>query len=233
MSIIAEIRSILKKLTPTDTGQSALFFKTGTGNYAEHDIFIDVPVPKLRAIAKQFDQLTLNQIKIFMRSPVNEERFLALAMLVSRYQKSDQQTKENVYQFYLDNLDYVNNWNLVDASAHLIIGAHLWDKNRESLFAFATSPNMWERRIAIVATWYFIRHNDLEYTFAIARLLLNDTHDLIHKATGWMLREAGKRDQQQLELFLDKHATNMPRTALRYAIEKFPENIRKDYLLKK
>jgi 3-methyladenine DNA glycosylase AlkD len=130
----------------------------------------------------------------------------------------------------MQNLKCVNNWNLVDTSAHLIIGAHLWDKDRSSLLNLATSEILWERRISIVSTWYFIRKNDLAWTYHIASLLLRDTHDLIHKAAGWMLREAGKRDQPQLVIFLDQHMHAMPRTMLRYAIEKFPDALRKSYL---
>ena len=158
---------------------------------------------------------------------------MALFILVEQYKQGVQEVKDQIYQFYLNNLNQVNNWNLVDASAHLIIGAHLHQKNKQSLVVLAQSEILWERRIAIVSTWHFIRNNDLEWTFKIATFLLQDQHDLIHKAVGWMLREAGKKDQNQLIDFLEQYAQKMPRTMLRYAIERFPEPQRKAYLIKK
>jgi 3-methyladenine DNA glycosylase AlkD len=233
MKTIKEIQTLLQQSVTIPKEKAAYFFKIGPGDYAAGDQFIGVTVPTLRAIAKKFPTLSLADIQTLLTSPVNEERALALFILTNQYTKADQQTKEKIYQFYLDNLHYVNNWNLVDASAHLIIGAHLLEHNKELLTTLAQSKNLWERRIAIVSTWYFIRNNDLDWTFKIALLLLNDTHDLIHKAVGWMLREAGKRDQDALITFLNKHAHTMPRTMLRYAIEKFPEDIRKKYLVQK
>jgi len=213
--------------------KSAIFFKTGKGHYAEHDIFIGVSVPALRTLAKEFYNLSLPDLQELIASAINEERLLALIILVNQYQKADAHTKDELYDFYMRNMQHVNNWNLVDSSAHLIIGAHLYKADKEMLIDLAHSQNMWERRIAIVATWYFIRKNELNWTFKIATLLLNDTHDLIHKAVGWMLREAGKHDQALLIEFLNQHATTMPRTMLRYAIEKFPEEQRKNYLMRK
>jgi 3-methyladenine DNA glycosylase AlkD len=234
MNTVKEIQALLQQAVTIPKERAAFFFKTNAGDYAAHDRFIGVTAPTLRAIAKKFSTLTLADIKTLLTSPVNEERALALFILTDQYTKADAQTKEKLYQFYLDNLQYINNWNLVDASAHLIIGAHLHKhSNKELLTTLAQSKNLWERRIAIVSTWYFIRNNDLTWTFKIALLLLNDTHDLIHKAVGWMLREAGKRNQDALVIFLDQHASHMPRTMLRYAIEKFPENIRKNYLTQK
>jgi 3-methyladenine DNA glycosylase AlkD len=166
-------------------------------------------------------------------SAVNEERLLALIIVVNRYQKADAQKKDVLYNFYMHNLQHVNNWNLVDASAHLILGAHLHTRDKELLITLAQSKDLWERRIAIIATWYFIRKNEYAWTVKIATLLLHDTHDLIHKAVGWMLREAGKSDQAVLIKFLEQHAQIMPRTMLRYAIEKLPEEQRKDYLMRK
>ena len=225
-----QIKSILAVSATIAKDRQSYFFKTGAGNYAEHDQFIGVTVPKLRAIAKNFLDLSQVEIVQLLESPINEERFLGLIILLSQYQKTDNAHKNELYQFYMNNLKHVNNWNLVDASAHLIVGAHLFDKNRDVLISLAQSDILWERRIAIVATWYFIRKNDLAWTFKIASLLLNDTHDLIHKSVGWMLREAGKKDEQQLITFLNAHAAHMPRTMLRYAIEKFPEQQRKAYL---
>lgn len=232
MNLLLQIKDILQNSISIPSHKAAAFFKTGVGHYAADDEFIGVTVPNLRKIAKKFMFLTLDDLQVLLESKINEERLLALIILIQKYQTKAAQNKETLYQFYLQNLKYVNNWNLVDTSAHCIIGAHLWDKDRSVLFDLATSKIFWERRIAIVATWYFIRQSDLEWTFNIASLLLCDTHDLIHKAVGWMLREAGKRDQAQLVAFLDQHLYTMPRTMLRYAIEKFPESMRKSYLIK-
>ncbi|HJD58238.1 MAG TPA: DNA alkylation repair protein [Rickettsia endosymbiont of Ceroptres masudai] len=190
-----------------------------------------VTVPILRKIAKSYYNLDVGDLSSLITSEFNEERFLALAILIMQYQKA--QDKELFYHFYLNNIKYVNNWNLVDASAHHIIGAYLWDKEKEYLFTLTKSEILWERRIAIVATWYFIKNNELDTTFEIAKLLLNDEHDLMHKAVGWMLREAGKKDEKQLINFLDRYISQMPRMMLRYAIEKFPEEVRKNILQKK
>jgi 3-methyladenine DNA glycosylase AlkD len=233
MNLIIQIKKILRNSISVSPEKAAAFFKTGTGEYAEGDIFIGVSVPVLRKIAKNFMLLTLDDLKALLESTINEERLLALIILTKQYQNADHRSQEKLYQFYIQNLKHVNNWNLVDASAHLIVGAHLWDKERSSLVNLARSEILWERRISIVSTWYFIRQNDLAWTFKIASLLLGDTHDLIHKAAGWMLREAGKRDQTRLVTFLNQELHTMPRTMLRYAIEKFPEDMRKIYLLKK
>lgn len=232
-SNIETIRRLLQKSVDSVPDRIAIFFKTGKGEYAEHDAFLGVSVPTLRKIAKGFKNLTNDALQIFLESKFNEERLLALLILVDTYKTASCQDKEKLYQFYMSNLQHVNNWNLVDASAHLIIGAHLHDKDKGLLFNLAESEVLWERRIAIVSTWYFIRNNDLEWTFKLARVLLEDQHDLIHKAVGWMLREAGKRSQNDLVNFLDNHSCQMARTTLRYAIEKFPESLRKNYLLNK
>lgn len=208
------------------------FFKTGAGEYAEKDEFIGVPVPVIRKIAQQFAHISMENIELLLHSKINEERLLALIILTQRYTKAaDTLTKETVYQFYLKNIEYVNNWNLVDSSAHLIIGAHLFDKPRDILYILAQSESLWNRRIAIVTTWYFIRKGDVTWTFKIATLLRNDTHNLIHKAVGWILREAGEKDRAQLLQFLDHYANILPRTMLRYAIEKLPKNQRAYYML--
>lgn len=204
------------------------FFKTGKGQYAEGDQFIGISMPDLRVLAKQFETLVHSEIQQLIRSVLHEERLLALLILTRQYKKN----KQAVYQLYLDNLMYVNNWDLVDVSAHLIMGQHLLDQDKSILLELARSKVMWNRRVAMVATWQFIRANQFDWTVKITQILLNDKHDLIHKAAGWMLREIGKRDAQVLLSFLDKHATNMPRTMLRYAIEKLPEGVRKGYLTK-
>jgi 3-methyladenine DNA glycosylase AlkD len=231
MNPLTQIKSLLKQFSKKPLKEAkTIFYKTGPGEYAEHDRFIGVNVPTLRKISKNFSALTLKEIQTLIQSKMNEERLLALFILVHQYQKSENSIKNILYQFYLDNLQHINNWNLVDASAHLILGAHLMNTNRRILLRLAKSENIWERRVAIVSTWYFIRKQDLEWTFKVAVLLLEDKHDLIHKATGWMLREAGKKDEKQLIAFLEQHAKKMPRTMLRYAIEKFPEPQRKNYL---
>jgi 3-methyladenine DNA glycosylase AlkD len=230
MNNIDQIRSLLQKAVTIPKEKHSFFFKTNPGSYSEHDKFMGITVPNLRKIAKDFAKLNLEEIQILLESPFNEERFLALAILVDQYKKAQIVDKNNLYNFYLNNLKYVNNWNLVDSSAHLIIGIHLLKSNKDLLLSLAKSNIIWERRIAIISTWYFIRNNDLDWTFKIAERLLKDSHDLIHKASGWMLREAGKKDIVALIKFLDQYSTIMPRTMLRYSIEKFSESERKRYL---
>lgn len=226
---ISEIHTLLQAASTIPEDKRSYFFKTDANSYAAHDQFMGVSVPNTRLIAKKFLDLSSDEIEQLLASPFNEERLCSLIILVHQYQKATT-NKDALYQLYMDNLKHVNNWNLVDSSAHLILGAHIYKQNRDILVTLAKSNNLWERRIAILATWYFIRKNDLAWTFNIATLLLHDKHDLIHKSVGWMLREAGKKDTQQLINFLDTHASNMPRTMLRYAIEKFPEAERKAFL---
>lgn len=211
------------------TSNPARFFKTGPGEYSEHDTFIGVPAPSLRKIAQQHKDLDASGLKMLLHSPINEERLLALIILVHQYPANP----ERAYRFYLDNIEYINNWNLVDASAHLIIGAYLFDKNRSILYKFSGADSLWVRRIAIVSTWYFIKQRELDDTFKLAVILMNDKEDLIHKSVGWMLREAGKKNVDKLTAFLDVHAQHMPRTMLRYAIERLSPLERKRYLAKK
>ncbi|MDQ5890551.1 MAG: hypothetical protein QG604_425 [Candidatus Dependentiae bacterium] len=221
----------LRESVDIATDRQAFFFKTKPGGYAEHDRFLGVKVPTLRLIAKDFFDLSLNELQELLDSPFNEERLIALFILIHGYKKAKGVQKELFYQFYLRNLQRVNNWNLVDASARDIIGVHLLqEENRDILLLLVSSENMWERRVAIVATWAFIRSGDFEWTLKLAQILMNDRHDLIHKATGWMLREVGERDLEKLVAFLDLHASKMPRTALRYAIEKFSPDQRAHYL---
>jgi 3-methyladenine DNA glycosylase AlkD len=230
MKTFMQIKDALRDSISIPAYKASAFFKTGTGQYAAHDQFIGVTVPNLRRIAKKFMTLSLNDQQRLLQSKINEERFLALIILTDQYKSASDPLKETLYKFYINNVNYVNNWNLVDASAHLIVGAHLFDKDRHSLLDLAQSDVLWHRRIAIVSTWYFIRRHDLEWTFTLASRLQKDSQDLIHKAVGWMLREAGKRSNTELVKFLDHHASTMPRTMLRYAIEKFPEEQRKNYL---
>jgi len=209
------------------------FFKTGAGQYADGDVFIGVTVPQLRALCRECTGLPLRESVALLRSPVHEERLLALLLLVAAFQRGSQAERRGIYQQYLANTDCINNWDLVDSSAHLIVGAWLQDRSRAPLRRLARSRSLWERRIAIIATFHDIRRGELDETFRIADLLIADTHDLIHKAVGWMLREAGNRDGAAERRFLADRYQRMPRTMLRYAIEKFPERERRAYLLSK
>lgn len=229
-NIIHDIHQELLKVVSVPETSQKMFFKTEIGTYGAHDKFLGVTVPNVRKIAKKFHNLNHAEIKQLINSEFNEARLLALIILTNQYANGDIQAKEAAYQFYLENIAQVNNWNLVDASAHLIMGAQLINQDKTILHDLAKSPNLWERRIAIVATWYFIKNNVLEPTLEIAEHLLNDNQDLIHKAVGWMLREVGKKDEKILVGFLKQHGDNMPRTALRYAIEKFTKEQRKKYL---
>lgn len=225
-----KLQSILKKTAERSPAAKAIFYKTGVGEYAAHDKFLGINVPTLRQLSREFSLLSLSDIQKHITSHFNEERLLALFILIHQYQTNDATKKDTIYNFYLDNLKYVNNWNLVDASAHLLLGKHLLERKKTFLLVLSRSSNLWERRIAIVATWYFIRHDQFDWTLRIAKTLLNDPEDLIHKAVGWMLREVGKRNLAVLKIFLNTHAQRMPRTMLRYAIEKFPETQRQSYL---
>jgi 3-methyladenine DNA glycosylase AlkD len=206
------------------------FFKTGPGEYGEGDVFIGVKVPDLRKIAKDFRDIVTKDVIVLLESAVHEERLLALLILVGKYAKGDETAKKEIYKLYLDKTKFINNWDLVDVTAHHIVGDYLMNKNKDPLYSLARSEDLWERRIAIMATFYFIRNERYEDTLKIAKTLLNDKEDLIHKAVGWMLREIGKRDMISEEIFLKQHYKEMPRTMLRYAIEKFPEYKRQKYL---
>jgi 3-methyladenine DNA glycosylase AlkD len=206
------------------------WFKTGKDEYGEGHKFIGVRVPMQRAIAEKYHRLRLDQIEKLLKSHMREHRFTGLSILVAQYEDGDESTKRRVFSFYLNHTHCVNNWDLVDASAPAILGEHLVSKPRRVLYRLAKSSEWWERRMAIVATAAFIDRGDLKDTFAIAALLLVDTHDLIHKATGWMLREAGKHSRSQLMSFLNRNYSQIPRTALRYAVEHLPEVHRKKAL---
>ena len=232
MSVIELKRIVKKHSNPEAAKFLQRFFKTGKGEYAEGDVFAGIKVPVSREIAKQFKSLGLNDLANVIKSKIHEERLIALFILVDKMKKAGDKEKEKIYKFYLKNLKYVNNWDLVDLSAEKIIGEYLFDKERELLFKL-TKGNLWERRIAVMSTFNFIKKNDYSTTMRICKLLLNDKEDLIHKAAGWMLREIGKRDLKAEEDFLKLHYKNMPRTMLRYSIEKFPERKRKSYLLGK
>jgi len=211
---------------PERARNSAWFFKTAEGQYGHGDRFIGITVPTMRKIAHRYIHLPLTDVKKLLASPIHEHRFVALEILVAQYE----QGSATVFGFYLKHTKFINNWDLVDASAPYIVGAHLLTRPRKILYRLAKSRSLWERRIAIVSTMMFIRAGEIEDTFAIAKLLLVDEHDLIHKAVGWMLREAGKQSAPALVKFLKENYAQMPRTALRYAIERFPAERRKQML---
>lgn len=223
-----------RQADPAKAVQLKKFFKTGKGQYGEGDQFLGITVPDQRAIAKQFGDLSLPDISELLHSPIHEERLTALLILVSQFQKADAPGRAKIYEFYLKHAVCVNNWDLVDSSAHHIVGAHLHGRGAactKVLARLAKSELLWERRIAMVATWHSIQQGDHEPALTIAAMLLKDEHDLMHKAVGWMLREVGKRvSRAKLEAFLGKYHRTMPRTALRYAIEHLPESQRRAYL---
>ena len=206
------------------------FFKTAPGQYGAGDIFLGIKVPTLRALVKTYRGTNPATIAALLQSEFHEERSFALLLLMDFYQRGGAEEKRQAYELYLANTARINNWDLVDVSAPHIVGHYLSDKPRQKLYQLVQSDSLWERRIAIVATFHFIRCNNFDDTLKIAEYLLADTHDLIHKAVGWMLREVGKRDLATEEKFLQQHCRNMPRTMLRYAIERFPEMKRQQYL---
>ena len=225
------LRSRLRQLaSPARARNLSWFFKTAPGEYGAGDRFIGIRVPVLRRLAREFRQLSLSDTTQLLQSPIHEERLLALIILVNACRRGDDAERAEIYALYLAQLDRVNNWDLVDSSAPYIVGAHLLNRSRKTLFRLARSKNLWHRRVAILATFYFIRQNDFADALQLAELLREDEHDLMHKAVGWMLREIGKRDLTVLRTFLDRHAAFMPRTMLRYAIEKLSERERRRYL---
>ncbi len=227
----SRVQKQLRNLANADVAEHSLrFFKTGKGEYGEGDKFLGVRVPAIRAIAKEYRDLPIADILHVLTSPYHEERLLALILLVNRFEKSDQEDRRSIYNHYLENTGYINGWDLVDSSAHQIVGGYLFDRNRRKLLSLAKSRSLWERRIAIISTYHFIRNNQYEDTLKISRKLLHDDQDLIHKAVGWMLREVGNRDRKAEEGFLLEHYKEMPRTMLRYAIEKFDQEYRQLYL---
>ncbi len=258
--MIEKIKKDLQKKSNKDRAkQCSRFFKTGKGEYGEGDKFIGVTVPEQRAVAKKYLDISFDELEKLVSSPIHEYRLTGFMLLVYKYEKTkDDKLKKKYYDFYIKNHKYVNNWDLVDVTTPKIVGDYLlnvtqlsFSRRRESngvvnvdsrlrgndsidiLYKFAVSKNLWERRIAILATYTSIRDNQFKDTLKISKILLNDKHDLIHKAVGWMLREVGKRDQKVEEEFLQKYYKQMPRTMLRYAIEKFSEPLRKKYLLNK
>ncbi len=231
------LREFKKRIKTESNKQQAKslqwFFKTGVGEYGEGDVFAGIKVPVQRKIAKEFKNLNFDDIRELIDSKIHEERMIGLLVLQGKYEQGDEKEKEKVFKFYIRNRKGINNWDLVDISAPKIVGEHLLERDKKLLYEFARSKNLWERRIAVISTFTFIRAGKFETTFKIAEILLDDDHDLIHKAVGWMLREIGKKDLNAEEKFLKPRYKKMPRTMLRYAIEKFPEVKRKKYLLSK
>jgi 3-methyladenine DNA glycosylase AlkD len=228
---LTAVRNALRDAgSPKDAVFLQRFFKTGPGQYGEGDQFLGIRVPATRTLARRFADLPLPDVEKLLHDKFHEARLLALVLLVGRYERGDDAERQRVYRLYLANTDRINNWDLVDLSAPDIVGAHLETRSRAPLDKLATSKSLWERRIAIVATYWFIRLRQFDDTFRIATALLDDKHDLIHKAVGWMLREVGKRDESALERFLDRHAKTMPRTALRYSIERMTPERRRHYM---
>lgn len=206
------------------------FFKCGPGEYGEGDVFHGVTVPNTRRVAREFKDLPLGEVEKLIRSRFHEERLLGLLILVGQFKRADGAGRTTRFEIYLAHVTWINGWDLVDVSAEHVVGGHLADKDRHLLDELAGSEHLWSRRIAIMATFHFIRRGEYEDTLRVARRLLKDPHDLIHKATGWMLREVGNRDREVEEGFLRVHYRGMPRTMLRYAIEAFPEPLRQAYL---
>ena len=216
---------------PKRAKASQWYFKTGPGEYGEGDVFVGIPVPTLRKLSREYGSLPLPETVSLLRSEIHEARLLALLMLVRAYGGANAAQREEIFRLYLENTRFINNWDLVDSSAPYIVGPHLLGRSREALRALAGSSLLWERRIAVLATFCYIKEGDFSESLHIAGALLRDPEDLIHKAIGWMLREIGRKDQAAEEGFLKKHYRDMPRTMLRYAIERFPENLRRQYLL--
>ena len=228
---VSYIKNEMRKLANEEIAEhSQRFFKTGKGQYGEGDIFLGIRVPVLRKIAKKFRRISLAEVSKLLESKFHEERLLSILMLVNLFKSGDEDDQELIYELYLDKTKFINNWDIVDISAGNIVGAFLFEKDKAPLYRLVFSENLWERRIAIVATFYFIRNDEFDDTLKIAEILFTDKEDLIHKAVGWMLREVGKRVIEIEEEFLEEHYLKMPRTMLRYAIERFPETRRRMYL---
>ena len=230
----ASIRKRLRELgDPTDAVFLQGFFKTGPGQYGEGDRFLGIRVPEIRRLARELRGLPLDQIHALLLDRWHEARLLSVVLLGEQYKRGSPDERDAIFRLYMDNAVRVNNWDLVDLSAPGIVGAHLETRSRAPLDKLAKSTSLWERRIAIVGTHWFIRRGDFDDTLRISTTLLGDSHDLIHKAVGWMLREVGKRDERVLDTFLDAHAHEMPRTALRYSIERMSDEKRKRYMKQK
>jgi 3-methyladenine DNA glycosylase AlkD len=227
MTAAAAMRRLRSVATPERAEGALRYFKCGPGEYGEGDRFLGVTAPDLRKITREFRELALAEVVTLLESPWHEARSLALLILVEQYKRGDEATRQRIYDLYLRSTARINNWDLVDVSAPHIVGAH---RNAAMLTKLARSKSLWERRIAIIATQHLIRAGELDETLRIAEILVRDEHDLIHKAVGWMLRELADRDRPRLEQFLASHIAHMPRTMLRYAIEKFPPELRRKWM---
>ena len=226
------IKELQKAANPKQAKILQKFFKTGKGEYGEGDIFLGIKVPKQRKIAKKYTGLNFSEIQKLLNSKIHEYRFISILILVDKFKKASEEEKEKIFNFYLKNTKNINNWDLVDVSAPSIIGEFLFDKKKSVLYKLAESKNLWEKRISIVSCFTYIKKGKFNNALRISQILIDDKHDLIHKAVGWMLREIGKVEEKVLESFLKDHYKKMPRTMLRYAIEKFPEEKRKFYMKK-
>ena len=229
-----KLLSIQRELRKTGNNEiaqhSQRFFKTGNGQYGAGDKFLGIRVPALRELARKHQGLSIEEAARLLKSPFHEERLLSLFMLINIFKKTNEENKALIYILYLNNTKFINNWDLVDCSAEHIVGAYLRERNKQPIYNLAISKSSWERRISIISTFHFIKNREFIVSLKVSEILLHDKEDLIHKAVGWMLREIGKRDVRAEEGFLKKHYHSMPRTMLRYAIEKFPEEKRKKYL---
>lgn len=219
-----------KHADPEHASRLQGFFKTGKGEYGEGDVFLGLRVPDQRIIAKKYKELPTTDILRLLQSGIHEHRLTSMFILTHQFNKGDEDIRKQIVDLYLENTEYMNNWDIVDSSAHKILGAWLLDKPRDILYQLAESESLWEKRISIISTFAFINKGDFADALALAEKLVNDEHDLIHKASGWVIREVGKKDQKALEGFLLRHYKTMPRTMLRYAIERLPEDRRKFYM---
>ena len=231
MDIISLKSSLYSQKDEVQAAILSRFFKTEKGDYGEGDQFLGIRVPVIRKIVKDYHFLSFDNIQELLNDSIHEIRFAALVVLIQKFNQSDSINQEKIFHFYLKNIrNHINNWDLVDLSCPQIVGKFLWDKNRSCLYSLSESDSLWEKRVSIISTLYFIRNGDYADTLKISKLLLNDKHDLIHKAIGWMLREVGKKDINIERKFLEEYSQDMPRTALRYAIEKMDEKERKYFL---
>jgi 3-methyladenine DNA glycosylase AlkD len=228
---VKEIRKNLRELSDSARAEQAQrYFKTGKGEYGEGDKFLGIRVPVIRKLVRKYFGISIDEVLLLLRSPFHEERLFALLLLVQMYYRGSEKEKKEIYELYLSNTKYINNWDLVDISASYIVGEYLEDKDKQPIYDLVKSEDLWERRISIISTFHMIKSNDFSDALKISEILRNDREDLIHKAVGWMLREIGKRSLAVEEKFIRKNYKEMPRTMLRYSIEKFPEERRKAYL---
>jgi len=233
MSSLIQLKKELKNLAkPKQAKILQRFFKTGPGEYGEGDVFLGIKMPIQRKVEEKYLNLSVSDLQKLLKDQIHEYRMVGLLILVGKYKQAGLKEKKELFNFYLKNTRNINNWDLVDVTCPNIVGDYLLDKPRYILYRLVKSKSLWDRRIAIISTFAFIRSNDLKDAFKLSAILLNDKHDLMHKAVGWMLREAGKKDQTALERFLNRHAKIMPRTMLRYAIERLSEPKRKFYMKK-